>query len=205
MRFARFLVAALLVLALASTAHANAIDAGVIIKQGNQSQNIGPHFTLTSPTGTTLGNGFVLLNCIPIPHQNNCGQSNGNLSVPFRNLKLIFNVSTPLPAGTPLGCSVLAFFSTCQFINPLGPVNTLGTPLSSANLVFLTRPFSGPLVVLYSGGHGIGLNGDFDIVINNWGSAPTITGAANVPEPATMSLVLLGAGAAFLRRKRMAA
>jgi hypothetical protein len=46
----------------------------------------------------------------------------------------------------------------------------------------------------------------FDLSIFGWGASPnttTIQGIAGVPEPATITLLLLGVGAVGLRRKRL--
>jgi hypothetical protein len=83
------------------------------------------------------------------------------------------------------GSSGVPAFTTCQYTHIGGPTS--------------------PTVLEFFGGAGIKPHVEFSIQLFGWPVNLTAQGLANVPEPATMSLLLLGMGATFLRRKRISA
>jgi hypothetical protein len=124
----------------------------------------------------------------PIPTLN--GNGNGNFvfinksGMTMFNLKLF--VSPGPPAGSTYSCALQLFpglsvpyFTSCQF-QQTGPTGT--------SLVFF-------------GGAGIPKGQEFALDFTGWPGGSNFKGAANVPEPVTVSLMLLGMGALGLKRR----
>jgi hypothetical protein len=161
-------------LACAGLASANSIgDPGIIVKGGTGSTQVGLVFPAFN-VPSSGGGTFIFLNIS---------------GVVMKTLTFTFMPGGPT-GSTQFMCGNAApnpqfpipFFSSCNFLQ------TGSGPGSKA-------------VVTFFGGAGIPIRGDFAVQIFGWTPGGSIQGVANVPEPATMSLMLLGLGAAGLRRK----
>lgn len=172
MQVKRLLLLAACVLALAGLSFASSLNDPKIIVGGGGSA---PFPDTVTVTGNTFS--FDTTGASPPCTVNNisdpdCSFINGNN---YTWTTLTFFI-TPVQGG--LSCDGGFFFANCSVNDQLG-------------------------IVTFSGGSGIGPGGFFQMITTGFENPTGFAGQANgVPEPASLILVLSGAGALFVRRRR---
>jgi hypothetical protein len=130
------------------------------------------------------------------------GGSTSIFSTTFSFISATGSTSTDVPgANVFLNLSGVNFFTLIITIAPptVGPFSCgvgIGAIFASCNV---TGGGSSPVVFTFTGGPGAA--GDFDITVAGWASGTTFNAQANVPEPATMTMLLLGLGGMAVRRR----
>jgi hypothetical protein len=179
MSLRRLLLVAALTLSLAAIAQADTLNDPKIIVGGTGNAPIGlqpvpifgSSFSFISPSGTSPGTSPCVVN----------GQD--DIDCTFINndtqgdhsvnwLTLQFLIS---PFQNGITCDPGPFFAVCN-VNEDGSVN-------------------------FSGGSGIPFGAEFQMIVEGFDPNTGFTGNANVPEPATLVLLLTGAGAIIRRRR----
>ena len=178
MSLRRLLLVAALTLSLAAIVQADTLNDPKIIVGGTGSAPVGQpipifgnSFSFISPSGTSPGTSPCVVN----------GQN--DIECLFTNndtqgdqnvnwLTLQFLIS---PFQTGITCDPGPFFAQCG-VSENGSVN-------------------------FSGGSGIPFGTEFQMIVEGFLPGTGFTGNANVPEPATLVLLLTGAGAIIRRRR----
>jgi len=152
----------------------------IIIGKGTRSYPITSlTFGITSPSGTSPGTSACVINNVSVP---NCDFVNQSGST-WTNLLITFD---PFQPGQNPSCGGGPWFSNCQFNfgqnNELLSVFFFNSPHS-----FSCTPPSNPFCGIPSG-----FQGDFTFTVVDFQAPTDFEGQANVPEPATLVLFLLG-------------
>ncbi|MGH9432900.1 MAG: PEP-CTERM sorting domain-containing protein [Terriglobia bacterium] len=162
----------------------------IIIGKGTRSFPINSlTFGITSPSGTSPGTSPCVIEGVQVP---NCDFVNESGSA-WTNLFFAFSPSQP---GNNFSCSGGLWFNTCQF--DFGP-NGEATGVFFFNIppVVHCDPATDDFCGIPSGSPG-----DFTFTVVDFTAPTDFDGQANIPEPATFGLFLLGLLGLGMRRYR---